>query len=85
MSATHHGGITEYNAHNLYGLTMLKVTSHAMANVRQKRPFVLTRSAFLSAGVYSYCYDYDYYCYSCCCDCYICLLLLLLLLQLLYL
>ena len=77
MSATHHGGITEYNAHNLYGLAMLKVTSHAMANVRQKRPFVLTRSAFLSAGVYNYLVivivTTTTTATSACCYCYICL------------
>jgi alpha-D-xyloside xylohydrolase len=50
VSATHYSNISDYNVHNLYGLTEQIATHEAMANIRNKRPFVLTRSSFLSSG-----------------------------------
>ena len=39
-----------YDAHNIYGLTEHMATASAVAKIRGKRPFVLTRSSFLGVG-----------------------------------
>jgi alpha-D-xyloside xylohydrolase len=53
LSAQYYGGVVAYNAHNLYGLTEQIATNQAIATIRQKRPFVLSRSSFLSTGRHS--------------------------------
>ncbi len=53
MSSVQYGNVSHYNAHNLYGLTEQIATNKALKDVRDKRPFVLSRSSFMSTGVHS--------------------------------
>ncbi|KAI5859541.1 glycoside hydrolase family 31 protein [Durotheca rogersii] len=50
-NATHHGGILEYDVHNLYGHQILNATYHALLNIfPTKRPFIIGRSQFAGSG-----------------------------------
>ncbi|KAJ8897947.1 hypothetical protein PR048_003305 [Dryococelus australis] len=42
-----------YNVHNMYGFTETIVTTTVLAEIRQKRPFVISRSTFIGHGRYS--------------------------------
>ncbi|KAF9106869.1 hypothetical protein BGX27_008957 [Mortierella sp. AM989] len=49
--ALHHGGVTEYDAHNLYGHMEAIATYNAIRSINpEKKPFVLSRSTFPGSG-----------------------------------
>ncbi|KAK5642360.1 hypothetical protein RI129_008527 [Pyrocoelia pectoralis] len=52
MTAKHFAGI-HYNVHNLYGFTEAIVTSFVLAEIRNKRPVVISRSSFPGLGHYA--------------------------------
>ena len=52
-SGTQYGNVTVYDAHNIYGLTEQIATNQALRDIRQKRPFILSRSSFLGTGKHS--------------------------------
>jgi len=51
MDCLHYGGVFEYNAHNLFGMTEAIATRTALETFYNKRSFVLSRSTFAGAGV----------------------------------
>ncbi|KAG0001961.1 hypothetical protein BGZ65_003041 [Modicella reniformis] len=49
--ALHHGGVTEYDVHNLYGHMEAIATYNALRELQPKRkPFILSRSTFPGSG-----------------------------------
>ncbi|XP_065907370.1 uncharacterized protein [Dysidea avara] len=52
MNALHSGNITEYNTHNLFGLTESISTITTLDTLRGKRSLLVSRSTFPASGVY---------------------------------
>eukprot|EP01006_Ploeotia_vitrea_P029201 TRINITY_DN61783_c0_g1_i1.p1 TRINITY_DN61783_c0_g1~~TRINITY_DN61783_c0_g1_i1.p1 ORF type:complete len:752 (-),score=444.51 TRINITY_DN61783_c0_g1_i1:1437-3473(-) len=50
MDCKHHGNLSEYNVHNLFGLMEGIATREALESIYQKRSFVLSRSTFAGSG-----------------------------------
>lgn len=51
-SARQEAGL-HYNVHSLYGLSEVNVSYTTLANIRKKRPFIISRSTFPSSGRYA--------------------------------
>jgi alpha-glucosidase (family GH31 glycosyl hydrolase) len=53
--AIHHGGVYEYNTHNLYGHMECQATYKSLIDIygSRKKPFILTRSSFVGSGKYT--------------------------------
>lgn len=50
-NATHHGGIEDYDVHNIWGHQILNATYNALLSVfPSKRPFIIGRSTFAGSG-----------------------------------
>ncbi|KAH9947326.1 glycosyl hydrolases family 31-domain-containing protein [Amylocystis lapponica] len=52
-NATHAGGYAELDVHNMFGLMEEKVTHHAVQEILEKRPFLISRSTFSGSGKWS--------------------------------
>jgi len=53
VSSYQYGNLSVYDTHNLYGISEQIVTNKALTDIRGKRPFLLSRSSFLSTGKHS--------------------------------
>ncbi|CAK7262933.1 hypothetical protein SEPCBS119000_000227 [Sporothrix epigloea] len=50
-NATHHGGVLEYDTHNLFGHQIINATYNALQSIfPSKRPFIIARSTFAGSG-----------------------------------
>ncbi|XP_014481924.1 PREDICTED: lysosomal alpha-glucosidase-like [Dinoponera quadriceps] len=52
MNAKHYLG-THYDLHNTYGTSQAIVTNYALSKIRQKRPFIISRSTWVGHGRYA--------------------------------
>lgn len=53
-NVTNHDGSSQYDTHNMYGLAMVVASRKGLLDRRPgKRPFILTRSTFLTSGVHA--------------------------------
>ncbi|CAK9806680.1 Lysosomal alpha-glucosidase [Anthophora plagiata] len=52
MNAKHYLGI-HYDLHNTYGTSQAVVTNYALKKIRQKRPFIISRSTWVGHGHYA--------------------------------
>ncbi|XP_032662560.1 lysosomal alpha-glucosidase-like, partial [Odontomachus brunneus] len=52
MNAKHYLG-SHYNLHNTYGISQAVATNHALIKIRQKRPFIISRSTWVGLGHYA--------------------------------
>jgi alpha-glucosidase (family GH31 glycosyl hydrolase) len=53
-NATHHGGYTELDMHNLFGHLMSRAANLALRQLHpEKRPFIITRSSFAGSGTWT--------------------------------
>ncbi|KAI9495167.1 alpha glucosidase [Zychaea mexicana] len=53
MTSLHHGGISHYDYHNLYGHAECSLTRNSLLKYKpDERPFILTRSSFSGSGQY---------------------------------
>jgi alpha-glucosidase (family GH31 glycosyl hydrolase) len=50
LAGSHYSGILEYDVHNLYGFKMAQASASYFTQVKQTRPFVISRSSFPSHG-----------------------------------
>eukprot|EP01136_Pigoraptor_vietnamica_P014105 Opistho-1_new@55911 len=53
MDSVHHGGLLEYDVHNLFGLTEAIATRAALEKIRSSRAFVISRSTFPGSGAHT--------------------------------
>ncbi|KAK6356297.1 hypothetical protein TWF718_000664 [Orbilia javanica] len=54
VDAKHHGGVLEYELHNLFGHLNSRTSYNSMLEIKpDERPFILTRSAFAGTGKYA--------------------------------
>ncbi|CAL7936245.1 unnamed protein product [Xylocopa violacea] len=52
MNAKHYLGF-HYDLHNTYGINQAIATNYALINIRQKRPFIISRSTWVGHGYYA--------------------------------